>query len=39
MKECVRNIYLLLTNQFLDPMMLKANNNIASQRGDNEIIN
>ena len=38
MKEWVRNIYLLSTNQYLDPMMSKANNNIASQRGDNEIV-
>jgi len=38
MKEWVRNIYLLSTNQYLDPMTSKANNNIASQRGDNEIV-
>jgi hypothetical protein len=37
-REWVRNIYLLLTNQFLDLKMSKASNNMTPHRGDNEIV-
>jgi hypothetical protein len=32
-----KNIYFLSTDQFLDSKMLKASNNMALQREDNEI--
>ena len=34
----MRNIYFMLSNQFLDSMMLKASNDMAPKRGDNEIV-
>ena len=38
MRDLVRNIYFLSTNQFLDLKMLEARNNMTIQRGDNKII-
>jgi hypothetical protein len=38
MKEWVKNIYLLSTNQFSNSNMLEASNNMVTQRGDNEIV-
>jgi hypothetical protein len=37
-RDWVRNIYFLSTNQFLDLKMLEASNNMATQRGDYKIV-
>ena len=38
MREWVRNIYFLSTNQFSYSKMLEASNNMAPKREDNEIV-
>ena len=38
MREWVRNIYFLSTNQFLYSRMSKTSNNMASQGENNEIV-
>jgi hypothetical protein len=38
MRDWVRNIYFLSTNQFLDLKMLEASNNMATQRRGNKIV-
>jgi len=38
MREWVRNIYFLSTNQFSYSNILEASNNMAPQRRDNEIV-